>query len=41
MIPVGEHWEAQELLIVEVDSSGKVSKESKLPVRFVPLTRNR
>ncbi len=41
VIPVGEHWEAQELLIVEVDAQGKVSKESKLPVRFVPLTRNR
>jgi protein-L-isoaspartate(D-aspartate) O-methyltransferase len=41
VIPVGGHWDAQELLIVEVDSSGKVSKESKLPVRFVPLTRHR
>jgi len=41
VIPVGEHGEAQELLIVEVDAQGKVSKESKLPVRFVPLTRQR
>jgi len=41
VIPVGEHWGAQDLLIVEVDSSGKVSKQSVLPVRFVPLTRNR
>jgi protein-L-isoaspartate(D-aspartate) O-methyltransferase len=41
VIPVGEHWDAQELLIVEVDSGGQVSKESKLPVRFVPLTRQR
>jgi len=41
VIPVGGHWDAQELLIVEVDAQGKVSKQSKLPVRFVPLTRNR
>jgi protein-L-isoaspartate(D-aspartate) O-methyltransferase len=41
VIPVGGHWDAQELLIVEVDAQGKVSKESKLPVRFVPLTRHR
>jgi len=41
VIPVGEHWGAQDLLMVEVDAQGKVSKESKLPVRFVPLTRNR
>ena len=41
VIPVGEHWGAQDLLIVEVDAQGKVSKESKLPVRFVPLTRSR
>jgi protein-L-isoaspartate(D-aspartate) O-methyltransferase len=41
VIPVGGHSDAQDLLIVEVDSSGKVSKQSVLPVRFVPLTRNR
>ena len=41
VIPVGGHWDAQELLIVEVDSRGDVSRESKLPVRFVPLTRDR
>lgn len=41
VIPVGEHWGSQELMIVEVDSSGKISKQSMLPVRFVPLTRNR
>jgi protein-L-isoaspartate(D-aspartate) O-methyltransferase len=40
VIPVGEHWGSQELMIVEVDSRGEVSKQSVLPVRFVPLTRN-
>jgi protein-L-isoaspartate(D-aspartate) O-methyltransferase len=40
VIPVGEHLGDQELLLVEVDSSGRISKEAKLPVRFVPLTRN-
>ncbi len=40
VIPVGEHWGSQELMIVEVDSSGAVSKQSVLPVRFVPLTRD-
>jgi protein-L-isoaspartate(D-aspartate) O-methyltransferase len=40
VIPVGEHQGYQELLLVEVDSNGNVTKRSKLPVRFVPLTRN-
>ena len=40
VIPVGEHLGYQELLVVEVDSKGKVTKRSKLPVRFVPLTRS-
>ncbi len=40
VIPVGEHLGYQELLLVEVDEQGNISKESKLPVRFVPLTRN-
>jgi len=39
VIPVGEHHGYQELLLVEVDESGKISKRSVLPVRFVPLTR--
>ena len=37
VIPVGQHLGNQELLLVEVDSKGKVSRESKLPVRFVPV----
>lgn len=38
VIPVGDHDGYQELLLVEVDAMGNVSRESKLPVRFVPLT---
>jgi protein-L-isoaspartate(D-aspartate) O-methyltransferase len=40
VIPVGEHHGYQELLLVEVDDKGEVSKRSVLPVRFVPLTRD-
>ncbi len=38
VIPVGEHYGYQELLVVEVDERGEISRESVLPVRFVPLT---
>ena len=41
VIPVGEHNGYQELLLVEVDEQGEVSKRSVLPVRFVPLTGER
>ncbi len=41
VIPVGEHHGYQELLLVEVDDKGEVSRRSVLPVRFVPLTRDR
>jgi protein-L-isoaspartate(D-aspartate) O-methyltransferase len=40
VIPVGEHLGDQELMLIEVDERGNVSREAKLPVRFVPLTRN-
>jgi protein-L-isoaspartate(D-aspartate) O-methyltransferase len=40
VIPVGEQHGHQELLLIEVDSQGHISQEAKLPVRFVPLTRN-
>jgi protein-L-isoaspartate(D-aspartate) O-methyltransferase len=39
VIPVEDHAGYQELMVVEVDSRGAVSKQSMLPVRFVPLTR--
>ena len=41
VIPVGEEHGYQELLVVEVDAAGEVSRESVLPVRFVPLTGER
>ena len=40
VIPVGEQYGHQELLLIEVDGQGNISREEKLPVRFVPLTRN-
>lgn len=41
VIPVGEEHGYQELLLVEVDAEGEVSRRSMLPVRFVPLTGER
>jgi len=41
VIPVGAEQGYQELLLVEVDDSGEISKRSVLPVRFVPLTGER
>jgi protein-L-isoaspartate(D-aspartate) O-methyltransferase len=41
VIPVGEHHGYQELLVVEVGDDGEVSRQSVLPVRFVPLTGDR
>jgi protein-L-isoaspartate(D-aspartate) O-methyltransferase len=40
VIPVGEEYGYQELLLLEVDAKGDISKRSVLPVRFVPLTRD-
>lgn len=39
VIPLGESHGYQELLVVEVNASGEVRRESVLPVAFVPLTR--
>jgi len=38
VIPVGKEHGSQELLLVEVDDAGEISRQSVLPVRFVPLT---
>jgi len=38
VIPVGTEYGYQELLLVEVDESGRPRERSVLPVRFVPLT---
>jgi protein-L-isoaspartate(D-aspartate) O-methyltransferase len=41
VIPVGEEHGYQELLVVEVSAAGEISRQSVLPVRFVPLTGER
>ena len=38
VMPVGEPGGNQELLVVEVGANGDITRESILPVRFVPLT---
>ena len=39
IIPVGNPWSVQDLVIVTKDSDGKVKTKSVMPVRFVPLVR--
>jgi protein-L-isoaspartate(D-aspartate) O-methyltransferase len=41
IIPVGSRWEGQELVLVEKDEKGKVTRRSVMPVRFVPLVREK
>ncbi|MBA2239190.1 MAG: protein-L-isoaspartate(D-aspartate) O-methyltransferase [Lysobacter sp.] len=38
VIPVGEQWENQTLMVVHKDRSGRISEQKILPVRFVPMT---
>jgi protein-L-isoaspartate(D-aspartate) O-methyltransferase len=38
VIPVGEGWFAQELMLITKDSDGASHRKDILPVRFVPLT---
>jgi len=38
VIPVGGHFQIQNLLLIEKDRSGEVRSRQILPVRFVPLT---
>ena len=38
VIPVGPERGHQELLLLEVDANGEISRRSVLPVRFVPRT---
>jgi protein-L-isoaspartate(D-aspartate) O-methyltransferase len=40
IIPVGQHFGGQELLLIEKNAQGDISREDVLPVRFVPLTRD-
>jgi protein-L-isoaspartate(D-aspartate) O-methyltransferase len=37
VIPLGERWGAQELMLVSKHADGRVERRSVLPVRFVPL----
>ncbi|MBN1126290.1 MAG: protein-L-isoaspartate(D-aspartate) O-methyltransferase [Sedimentisphaerales bacterium] len=39
IIPVGDQWGLQELILVSKQADGSITRESKMPVRFVPLTR--
>jgi len=41
VIPVGEQGFGQDLLVVEKSADGRTIKRNTLPVRFVPLTRER
>ena len=41
VIPVGTAYGYQELLVVEIGEDGETELRSVLPVRFVPLTRER
>ena len=41
IIPVGPVMRVQHLMLVRKSATGKVLKERKLPVRFVPLTGDR
>ncbi|MDH4201884.1 MAG: protein-L-isoaspartate(D-aspartate) O-methyltransferase [Phycisphaerae bacterium] len=40
VIPVGSQWGVQDLMLVTKNKDGKLKRQSKMPVRFVPLTRD-
>lgn len=37
VLPVGPQWWGQDLLVVEKDEKGNISKKESIPVRFVPM----
>ena len=39
VMPVGDPWIDQRLVLLEKDSSGRIASRDLLPVRFVPLLR--
>ena len=41
VIPVGSQWGVQDLMLVTQGKDGKLVKKSMLPVRFVPLVRDK
>ena len=40
VIPVGDTFRVQNLVLIRKDREGKISRESLMPVRFVPLVRD-
>ncbi|MEN8127110.1 MAG: protein-L-isoaspartate(D-aspartate) O-methyltransferase [Planctomycetota bacterium] len=41
VIPVGSQWGVQDLMLVTKKPDGTLERASKMPVRFVPLTRDK
>ena len=41
VIPVGQQWGGQQLLVIDKDAHGKTATRNVLAVRFVPLTRDK
>lgn len=41
LVPVGDPFSVQQLMLIEKDSKGRISTRQILPVRFVPLTGER
>jgi len=39
VMPVGDPWADQQLILLEKDASGRIASRELLPVRFVPLLR--
>jgi protein-L-isoaspartate(D-aspartate) O-methyltransferase len=39
VMPVGDPWADQRLILLEKDASGRIASRELLPVRFVPLLR--
>ena len=40
ILPVGPQFQTQFLWIIKKDDNGKISKEKKIPVRFVPMVKD-
>ena len=41
VIPIGERWEVQQLLLIVRKADGTLEQKNVLPVRFVPLVPGR
>jgi len=40
ILPIGPQFRTQNLWVIKKDANGKISKEKKTPVRFVPMVKN-